>query len=467
MGQPAVERLREFLRELNPEARALLIAELERSILRGDEASGSELILAELRRSLRGNGIKFKRVGDPIRLFYQPLEQFLVDDAPDHKHRGRIARASLEPIWMWLSGAVMPGESSAYAGAVERALLANDSEKAKQLADAFQEQAAQRMQAVLDAAKNDKARRQLDMQLGAPRAVDDVRAVIGVIAARRDLSQLNTQLPGHLKALVGPQLENVKSQLDVVLATKPDVLVYALVLVMNRMAAGWQLIRLATKAAGSDETARIAETPYGIAVTIVMAEVERMIRELAADLKSGRGIAVSAMLKEVHDAVRGLRTELDIAGDAALGRQLAAMRAEISKFLSAEVELVPGRVRRLLRPPPPKDIVPGSTIDAGEVDELEKLVGLIVACRNYASELAVNEVTQRTFSELQQFLDTGARTLLDGLRGAGETDRAFRRSQVEAAVRLCGQAFGREYATLLSKAAEVAAQDHERKAARG
>ena len=48
-------------------------------------------------------------------------------------------------------------------------------------------------------------------------------------------------------------------------------------LVMSRLAAPWQLIRLGVKAAGSDTAARVAETPYGVAVTIVLAELERQV----------------------------------------------------------------------------------------------------------------------------------------------------------------------------------------------
>ena len=49
-GGPTVERLRDYLRNLTPEAQGLLAAELERAMLRGEEAAGSELILQELRR---------------------------------------------------------------------------------------------------------------------------------------------------------------------------------------------------------------------------------------------------------------------------------------------------------------------------------------------------------------------------------------------------------------------------------
>ena len=94
------------------------------------------------------------------------------------------------------------------------------------------------------------------------------------------------------------------------------------------------------------------------------------------------------------------------------------------------------------------------------------LIIFVLTCRKYASELAINEVTQRTFNELQHLLDTGTRALLDAVRGASPTERRFRLSQVNAAVRFCATVFGQEYVSLLAKAAEVASHA-ERELARG
>jgi hypothetical protein len=79
------------------------------------------------------------------------------------------------------------------------------------------------------------------------------------------------------------------------------------------------------------------------------------------------------------------------------------------------------------------------------------------ACRHYANELAINETAARTHSELTLYLEMGTRVLLDSLRHAGDADRPFRQSQVDAAIRFCGTEFGAEYAGLLAKASEVAA----------
>jgi hypothetical protein len=244
-----------------------------------------------------------------------------------------------------------------------------------------------------------------------------------------------------------------------------ELFLYALLTVMSRLAAPWQLIRLGVKAAGSDTAARVAETHYGVAISIVLADLERMVGELRDDLRSGRGVAVCAMLKTIHDALRGLRTELDLPVDSTWGRALSALRAQIADLLRAEIESMPGRVRRLLRPRPSIEIRPNSELDAGEVAETEMLVEFVGACRLFAGELAINEMTQRTFAELQQYLDSGMRSLLDGVRHAGMADRSFRQSQVDAAVRFCAKVFGKQYASLLDKAAEVASAK-ERKTAR-
>ncbi|MGA7596509.1 MAG: hypothetical protein WA645_12510 [Pseudolabrys sp.] len=103
-----------------------------------------------------------------------------------------------------------------------------------------------------------------------------------------------------------------------------------------------------------------------------------------------------------------------------------------------------------------REIRPNSVVDPNEVAEVEALVEFVGICRYFAGERAINEMRQRALTELRQYLDNGTQALLEGLRHAGEADRAFRQSQVDAAVRFCAKVFGREYAALLGKAAEVA-----------
>lgn len=464
-GAETIERLRQYLRELAPQARSLLIGELERAVLQGEEVAGADLVLHELRYIMREQREGVSRIGHSARLFFKPLEPYLVDDRSDHGHPGRIARSSLELLWTWLRRDVMADDAKAVTDDVQAALVAGDEPKAEHLTRAFQDKAAAAIEAVFAAADDEKLRRRLLAQVGTPRPHDDATALRCALKGRDALAMMAAHLPLRIGNLANGQLDECKALIESLAARDSELFLYGLLTVMSRLASPWQLIRLGVKAAGSDTAARVAETPYGVAVTIVLAELERLVGELRNDLHSGRGVANGALLKTIHDAARGLRTELDLPVDSTWGRALAGQRAQMADLLRSEIESVPGRVRRLLRARPSSEIRANSVLDPDEVDETEALVQFVGSCRHFAGELAINEMTQRTFSELQQYLDSGTGALLDGLRHAGEADRSFRQSQVDAARRFCARVFGRDYAALLGKAAEVAGSA-ERKAAK-
>jgi hypothetical protein len=154
--------------------------------------------------------------------------------------------------------------------------------------------------------------------------------------------------------------------------------------------------------------------------------------------------------------VRGLRTELDLRTESTWGKQLTSIRAEISNALQSEIDSVPGRVRRILRQRPDKDIVAGARIDTADVDEVVALIDFVAVCRTYASELAINEVTLRTYSDLQQYVEQATEALVQSLRGSDARARAYRQMQVAAAIKFCDVLFGHDYASLMSRAAENA-----------
>jgi hypothetical protein len=175
---------------------------------------------------------------------------------------------------------------------------------------------------------------------------------------------------------------------------------------------------------------------------------------LRTDIRRGRLADIADQLKTLHDGVRGLRTELDLRNDSAWGKQLASIRADISNSLQSEIESVPGRVRRILRQRADKDIAAAPKIDMSEVEETAGLIDFVALCRTYASELAINEVTLRTYSDLQHYVEQSTESLVQSLRN--ERGRVYRQQQVKAAIRFCEVLFGTDYAALMSRAAENA-----------
>ena len=101
-------------------------------------------------------------------------------------------------------------------------------------------------------------------------------------------------------------------------------------------------------------------------------------------------------------------------------------------------------------------------LDAGDVAEVEAKLVLAAACRNYAGELAISEATRRVPSDLQNYFDNGTQILLDRLRTSPPAERSYRQSQVDAAVKFCAKLFGADYASLLAKAADIAAKGEQK-----
>jgi hypothetical protein len=277
-----------------------------------------------------------------------------------------------------------------------------------------------------------------------------------VLRALEALDTLGTRLPRQLRALVDSQVASVTSALNVPSLQTPQVLPFALSLVMQRLTAPWQIIRLAIKVAASDDELRVAATSYGVAVTIALHDLSYLAACLRADIRRRHFENVGEQLKILRDGVRGLRTELDLRNDSSWGRQLTAIRADISNSLQSEIDSVPGRVRRLLRQRADKDISAGARIDESEVEETAALIDFVAVCRTYASELAINEVTLRTYSDLQHYVEQSTEGLVQSLRGSDSKARAYRQMQARAAIRFCEVLFGQDYASLMRRAAENA-----------
>ncbi|HZT26064.1 MAG TPA: hypothetical protein VFA57_10210 [Pseudolabrys sp.] len=452
-GAQTIERLRIYLRELAPPARALLTAECERSLLRGEEAAGIALLLAELHEI---GGDQPPGMDRYVRLFCQPLEPFLVDDAAAHDHPGRIARCSLEMLWTWIRRDLLPVQARRLEERLAEALRSGDAAAIAALTRAFQDKAAAAIAASLAAAGDDeRVRRRTIAQIGTPRAEEDARALQWILSGRDDLAALAARLPLHVASVSEAAIDEYRALIEQTCARDANLFVYALLLVMSRLAAPWQIIRFGIQAAGVHTAARIAQTPYGVTVTIVLAELDRMVRALRADLHRATAAPVAALLKAIHDTLRGLRIEIDLPMDSTWGRALAAQRRQVAQLLHANIASAPARLRRVLDTRVSPHVGADAARNPREVAEVEALLRLVGDCRPFAGELAIAEATQQAFHEIQQTLEDRMRALFDPARHAG-VDHGCRRSQIDAAARFCTQVFGERYAARLAKAAAVA-----------
>ena len=454
MSQTSIERLRDYLVQLPPQSQALLMREFERALERGEDTTVATFVLEQLRKVVRGSDEEVRpRTDDPARLLFRPLEPFLVESNFPVRP-GQVRRASLLPVWQWLIRDGAPDQAREFEAVLARVrdtATASDLEAAVRK---FQLAAADAIGKI--ATPGSGGDKRALARVGPPDVIEDLLPIGSVLQAREALDSLNGRLPSNFRVFVDAQIASVTASLNVPALQTPQVLPFALSLVMLRLTAPWQIVRLAIKMAGSDDEIRVAATPYRVAVSIALHDLSFLAARLRTDIKRGHFDNVAEHLKTLHDGVRGLRTELDLRNESSWGKQLTSIRAEISNALQSEIDSVPGRVRRLLRQRADKDISVGAKVDASEVDEAAALIDFVAVCRNYASELAINEVTLRTYSDLQHYVEQATEALVQSLRAGEARTRAYRQMQVQAAIRFCEVLFGRDYASLMSRAAENA-----------
>ena len=464
MSQTSIERLRDYLAQLPPQAQALLMREFERAIERGEDTTVATFVLEQLRKVVRGTDEEARpRTDDPARLLFRPLEPFLVEGNSPVRP-GQIRRASLLPIWQWLTRDGAPDSAREFEAALARVRESGTTSELEVAIRKFQHAAAAAIVKIATPVPGGDQQRAL-ARVGAPKVIEDMLPIGAVLQAREALDTLNGRLPSFLRIFADSQVASIGVALNVPSLQTPQLLPFALSLVMQRLTAPWQIIRLAIKMAASDDEIRVAATTYGVAVTIALHDLSFLAASLRTDIKRGHFDTVAEQLKTLHDGVRGLRTELDLRNDSSWGKQLTSIRADTSNALQSEIDSVPGRVRRLLRQRADKDIPAGAKIDADDVEETAALIDFVAVCRTYASELAINEVTLRTYSDLQQYVEKSTESLVQSLRGGDSKTRPYRQMQVKAAIRFCEVLFGQDYASLMSRAAENA-QTVERKPSR-
>jgi len=464
MSQTSTERLRDYLAQLPPQAQALLMREFERVIERGEDTTVASFVLEQLRKVVRGTEAEARpRTDDPARLLFRPLEPFLVE-GNSAVRPGQVRRASLLPVWQWLVRDGAPEQVREFEAELARLRQTGTASNIESAVRKLQLAAVDAIFKIAMPARGGDQQRALS-RVGPPSAIEDLLPIASVLQAREALDTLNGRLPSFLRLFADAQIASIGTALNVPSLQTPQLLPFALSLVMQRLTAPWQIIRLAIKMAASDDEIRVAATPYGVAVTIALHDLSFVAASLRTDIKRGHFDTVAEQLKTLHDGVRGLRTELDLRNETVWGKQLTSIRADISNSLQSEIDSVPGRVRRLLRQRADKDIPAGARLDSGEVDEAAALIDFVAVCRTYASELAINEVTLRTYSDLQQYVEKSTESLVQSLRGGDSKARAYRQMQVKAAIRFCEVLFGQDYASLMSRAAENALTG-ERKSAR-
>jgi len=348
MAQAASDSVQNYLRQLTPQVRVRLLAELERLRLCDDAIPGADMLVAELRKEFGNDATTTDILDIPARHFFRALEPFLIDRSPEYSHEGRISRASLTAIWDLISRDLMHSAADSYAAELKKFLAANNQPQVAQAAKGFQNKALKYLEGVLASAQGaEQTRARLKIYTSLRGTFDDLLKMLRVFKARDALAEFEKRLPAKIKELDGEPLEETWTALDAFAKAHGDVLPFALTLVSRHLKAPWQLIRLATKAVDSKDEADIAGTPYAMTVTMVLDQLDERVATLRNRLRTRAPIAKDVLVG-IYDLEYALRVRIDLSGDSPWGRRLDETMKTVSTLLQAEMQNIPASLRHVL-----------------------------------------------------------------------------------------------------------------------
>src|SRR4051812_7891262 len=240
MSQTSTERLRDYLAQLPPQAQALLMREFERAIERGEDAAVASFVLEQLRKVVRGTQEDQEarpRTDDPARLLFRPIEPYLVESNFPIRP-GQIRRTSLLPVWQWLSREGAPDQTHAFEAVLAEIRNSGATVGLESEARKFQLAAAEAIAKVATPVAGDDRHRSL-ARIGPPNVVEDLVSIGSVLRAREAMDTLGTRLPSQLRVFNDSQIVSVMAALNVPSLQTPNMLPFALSLIMQRLTAPW------------------------------------------------------------------------------------------------------------------------------------------------------------------------------------------------------------------------------------
>lgn len=343
------EQIRKYLKQMTQQARSRLLAEVERLQLCGGDIPGSDFILAELREEFRNKGQTHESTANPSRYFFQPLEPLLVDRAAESANSGQISRGSLGTIWQWINENLLPTMARDYAGTMKRAVATNNLREAQRVAQAFQIKVTRYLEGTLASADGaEHARADLSVYTSSPAIFDDLTKMLSVLRARDALAEFSKALPPKIKEFEDEQLAEVIDLLNALTAKHAEAMPFALTMVAKLLKTPWQLIRLATKIAASKDAADIAATPYAIAVSMVLDQLDDKRLALRRALKSNRIPIARDILIDIYDIEYAMRVRVDLLDECEWGQRLNGLMEAVAALVEAEVHTIPEGLRHVL-----------------------------------------------------------------------------------------------------------------------
>ncbi|MFK7791757.1 MAG: hypothetical protein AB8B88_03700 [Devosiaceae bacterium] len=448
--QELISRLREYLSDLNVEAHQTLARSIDRARTRGENSPVHDIIMDALRDvfSAKDNGVE--RSMSAERAFFEPLGPIMGTIALPEKQVGIIDRASLRPIWIWITRDLAPGKCDGELAALRAAIVDEDPKAIEETAVEFQDavcEHAHKLIAEID--KKHGSLQRLEGQLGNSRILADLHDIIAFNQQRPALDDFLSRLPKKLP--VGKSgLGLLNKALEAYAERDKSDCIYGFAAIMGRLGSPSDLVRFAVHHAQSSQPSVIRGTPAAGAVQIALSEAMRQVESLRLALANDRNLEkVTPILRSYHELVSTIDLTLDDEPTDPWLKRLSTTRARASELLSKELEPLLHMIRRSIgvMETRGKQIVP----DKSGVDEAVFGLTLLMLARETRGSLAINSLIERLEKGIEDALESQGKSAIDRLSQASDENWAAAEARSAAAVRLFGLYFGGAYGASMAR----------------
>ena len=460
--QAIEQKIKVYLDSLGPKAIAALVRNLEKGGAANGNDLGLSLVLSAAQEILRSKEGVIEDIAPAVprraniqRMFFSPLNDFLIAEHLPNRQEARINRDVLQKVWTWLARDILPGDCKLVTAQATDPKVS--SERVEALVQALRRRSVDAIgQALSQAEESEKHHRRIGIELGGERGIEELADIHKILAAEHSLMPFLHSLPESINEA---RLKNDHDILKLVgsyTSNNPDQIPLVAAAMVDRADAPSALCAFAGRLAGNSNPRAIATSQFSPFVDVVMSEAERL-QILAREHRDRNPdpVGFSQALSDYHTLVRGLEMDMDLTTVAGWKRRLSDSKRAISEIVSRELNAAHGAVRRALQVPK-ADAEGKFALDQYAVDDAVRALRVVVMVRDARDSLAVNDVAKRTRQTVEQTLEILTRALIGDLGKAKAQTRDAHLAAADTAIMLSEIFYGSEYAGQLKRSRQAA-----------
>lgn len=462
------EQLETYLRSLTPDAARILIQEIERDRLKGGTSLPHETILDICRRALDAPARqRLVRLGSPMRVFCQPFDDLVVDRTTTDKQVGRISRASVRPVWEWLSTIADPDEFGLLQARLTSALLEHETDEIAVLGHELHVLASRSiLRELAPLETGDKEYRRLAVRLGSEKVLEDARDIANILACEPELSRFRQGLPDKLSTPGSMDVDRLAGEYEEAEAACPGHGYLYLLSVAARMEVSADVMRIVVKIVGSEADRDLRASPLAVIGDCMLHDIDMMAQAAAHAMKSRASITVvEDYLKAYFDQAESFFRYVEMDMRDTWGWRVVAVRNAIAADVKNEIEGAPRLIKTALyrkgRDPGTGHSVELIWPDNRALAEAEFVVRIMLCIQHLLDQIPLNADFAKIGANVRSFVESIGEIALDDVRRCEGEERRCAIAYLDAVISFSRLLFGVEESVMLERRAKVAKEEGE------